>query len=273
MKKIIAFIKRFSNGIVNYNISAHAAASAFYMFLSLVPFFAALTALIPLTGYSSTAVLELIGEYIPKELMSLIGDIVGDIYYAADAVLPVSIVISLWLASRAFSSLIRGIENITDTPHYASFFKRSLRALLYTAVVILMLIILPTLLAFSGKIAELISFSKVLSFMHKLRFILVIVILTLLFTAIYHWTPNMKLKISQLLPGAAAAAVVWYVFSWLFSFFIRYGSSYSIYGSLAAIVISLLWMYWCMFIVLLGAYLDTFIYRKRAGEDNIIQQI
>lgn len=267
MKSFIDFIKRFSNGIVKYNISAHAAASAFYMFLSLVPFFAALTAILPLTGYSSDALLALIEEYIPAELMSLISDVVSDIYYAGDAVLPISLAISLWLASRAFSSLIRGIENITDTPHYASFLKRSLRALVYTGVVMLVLITLPTILAFSEKIAELISFSKVLSFLHRFRFILVIIILTLLFTAIYHWTPNMKLKIKELFPGGAAAAIVWYAFSWLFSFFIRYGRSYSIYGSLAAIVISLLWMYWCMFIVLLGAYLDIFIYRKRTPED------
>lgn len=259
----VSLFKSFSGGVDRFNISAHAAASAFYMFLSLVPFIAALTAIIPYLSITSQQLLDFISEYIPEALMSIITDIVDDIYIASDTVLPISIIVSLWLASRAFSSLIRGIESITGTPHYASFIKRSIRALIYTVVLITVLIALPTFFAFSARIAEYISFSRVLVFIHKLRYIFVAMFMTLVLTAVYHFTPNMKLKIRELIPGAAAAAVVWLLFSWLFSLYLRYGGSYSIYGSLAAIVISLLWMYWCMYIILLGAYLDIYLVRRR----------
>ena len=56
MKNIIAKIKVFTDGIGRKNINAHAAASAFYMFLSLVPFIAIVTAIIPLTGLSQDAI-------------------------------------------------------------------------------------------------------------------------------------------------------------------------------------------------------------------------
>ena len=46
------------------------------------------------------------------------------------------------------------------------------------------------------------------------------------------------------------------------------GNSYSIYGSLAAIVISLLWMYWCMYIILLGAYLNVFISSEKQSKET-----
>ena len=50
MKKFFNTINKFMTEISEDNINAHAAASAFYMFLSLVPFVALLTAIIPYTG-------------------------------------------------------------------------------------------------------------------------------------------------------------------------------------------------------------------------------
>lgn len=269
LKNHYGLVRRFSDGLVGHNISAHAASGAFYMFLSLVPFIAAVTALIPYTHLTSQELLGLIDEYIPEALMQIINDIVNEIYIASDTVLPISIIVSIWLASRAFSSLIRGIENIADTPHYASFFKRSLRALLYTVVLLGALITLPTFIALSERMFEYIKFSKVLVVIHKLRYPFVAIFLTLVLMAVYHFTPNVKLKFMQLLPGAAAAAIVWLLFSWLFSLYMRYFGDYSVYGSLATIVISLLWMYWCMYIILLGAYLDIYLVRRKEADGEI----
>ena len=266
IKHHVKLVKGFSGGVVRFNLSAHAAASAFYMFLSLVPFIAALTAVIPYLHVTSQQLLDLIAEYIPQALMSVITGIVRDIYVSANKVLPLSIIISVWLASRAFSSLIRGIEAVTGTPHYASFLRRSVRALIYTLVLITVLIALPTFFALSERMIEYISFSRVLVFIHKLRYLFVAAFMTLVLTAVYHFTPNMKLKIKELIPGAAAAAVVWLLFSWLFSLYLRFGGNYSIYGSLATIVISLLWMYWCMYIILLGAYFNVYLVRRKSEE-------
>lgn len=67
--------------------------------------------------------------------------------------------------------------------------------------------------------------------------------------------------------GSIAAAGAWLLFTWLFSLYIVYGGGYTTYGSLAAIIITLLWMYWCMYIILLGAYINMYIYRRRHGDD------
>lgn len=77
----------------------------------------------------------------------------------------------------------------------------------------------------------------------------------------------MRLRLRQLLPGSLAAAAAWLLFTWLFSLYIVYGGGYTTYGSLAAIIITLLWMYWCMYIILLGAYVNMYIYHKRHGGD------
>ena len=74
----------------------------------------------------------------------------------------------------------------------------------------------------------------------------------------YTYIPDTKLKFTEQVPGACFAAVVWSVFSWGFSMYVSYGNGYSIYGSLTIIVIIMLWMYFCMYIILIGAYLNRY---------------
>ena len=263
MKKIFNTINNFFIEASEDNVDAHAAASAFYMFLSLVPFVALLTAIIPYTGLSQDTLFSAIERYIPAALQSIIESVVDDIYFASGAVLPLSILLTIWLSSRAFSALIRGIEDIFRSPKYSSFIRRSLLACFYTIGMIAVAIIVLAFMVFSKEIYYLINehlpaVSPALALLLKLRFVVAFVVLTLVFLAIYKGVPGVKIRLLHLLPGALGAAVAWLLFTWLFSLFIRF-ANYSTYGSLATIVISLLWMYWCMYIILLGASVNQFI--------------
>lgn len=60
------------------------------------------------------------------------------------------------------------------------------------------------------------------------------------------------------LRGAAFAAVGWFVYSRFFEFYIEHFADYSyIYGSLASVIIVMLWLYSCMEILLIGAGVNT----------------
>lgn len=263
MKKIFNTINKFMIEISEDNINAHAAASAFYMFLSLVPFVALLTAIIPYTGLSQETLFNAVERYMPDALQAIIESVVTDIYFAPGAVLPLSILFTIWLSSRAFFTLIRGIEDIFHSPKYSSFFRRTIIACFYTVGMIAFAIIVLALMVFSKEIYDLINthlpaVSPALSLLLELRFVVAFLMLAIVFLAIYKGIPGVKIKLLHLMPGAAAAAGAWLLFTWLFSLFIRY-ANYSTYGSLATIVISLLWMYWCMYIILLGASINQFI--------------
>ena len=266
MKSIILNIKSFTDGVSKNNISAHAAASAFYMFLSLVPFVALITTILPLTGLQQDKLFEIISRYIPSAMQALINSTLTDIYSASDAVLPISVITTIWLSSRAFSSLIRGVEDIADSPRYSSYLKRSLLACIYTIGLISVMVILLFLLVFGHRLSTLPLLSPFVRLIIELRFLVAAIILSLVFIAVYYWVPGMRLKITELLPGAATASGAWLLFTWMFSLYIVYSGGFSTYGNLAAIIITLLWMYWCMYIILLGAYLNMFIYRKRRDE-------
>ena len=69
--------------------------------------------------------------------------------------------------------------------------------------------------------------------------------------------PNRKSHIFRELPGAIITAGGWLLFSYLFSYYIDNMGNYSYtYGSLAALAICMLWLYFCMYILFIGAEIN-----------------
>jgi membrane protein len=106
----------------------------------------------------------------------------------------------------------------------------------------------------------------IIPFLMNFRFILVWLVFTLLFAAIYAYIPDKKLRFKEQLQGASFAAVLWSVYSWGFSLYVGWTGSYSVYGSLSIIVIVMIWMYFCMYIILIGAYVN--LYFQAIGVDG-----
>jgi membrane protein len=83
------------------------------------------------------------------------------------------------------------------------------------------------------------------------------------FLAIYVVIPNRKTKISKELPGALVCACGWMGFSYAFSYYIDHYSNYtSMYGSLTTIVLFMLWLYFCMYILFIGAEINVLFQNK-----------
>ena len=59
-------------------------------------------------------------------------------------------------------------------------------------------------------------------------------------------------------PGAVCTLLAWVIFTKIFTFFTKI-STYSIYyGSLSVLVIFLFWLYWCIYILLIGGYINWY---------------
>ena len=90
------------------------------------------------------------------------------------------------------------------------------------------------------------------------KYLCMIVFLIIFFLLIYMNVPNRKSKIRYELFGALFSTAVWLVYSWAFSFYISNFANYSVtYGSLATIVIFILWLYGTMNIIFVGAEMNV----------------
>jgi membrane protein len=81
----------------------------------------------------------------------------------------------------------------------------------------------------------------------------------LLYTAVPHRRSRLKTRLLRELPGAVIAAVGWVGFSLLYSFYIDRIGNFSLYGSLTAVVLAMLWLYFCLYILFLGAEINVWL--------------
>jgi len=268
MKQAWKVIRReaigFVDGIGRHGIGVHAASGAFYFFLSLTPFLILVCSVLPYTPLTEEMILSRARDIVPSGAIDLIESIVSDVYGASAALVPVSALAMLWSAGKAFSSLIRGMEEVNDVPKRSRYIMRRLRAMLYTLLLLLAILVSLMLMVYGERLMELIvsqfpDVSAALQWLVKLRFLIVMLGLMGVFLLLYKWVPHVKCRYSRELPGAIFAAVAWVLFSALFSAYVSNFDSFSTYGSLATIAISMLWMYYCMYIILLGDYLNRYL--------------
>ena len=66
--------------------------------------------------------------------------------------------------------------------------------------------------------------------------------------------------------GAAFSAVGWMILSWIFSVYLDIFKGFSsMYGSLTTIVLIMLWLYFCMYILLLGGEVNMILRDMEQG--------
>lgn len=266
-RKIINNLKDFAGSMSKKNISAFSASTAFFLFLSLIPMLAVICAVIPYTALTEENLLGVIEGYVPASVSPLLSNIVEDVYSRSAGILSVAIVGTLWTAGKGMLALIRGLNAINDVEENRNYFVLRSVASFYTLVMIVVVILSLTVMVFGNVLVALVirEFPQVqflFEFLLNCRFIFSWMILTIVFTMIYTFVPNKKMHFFDQLTGGMFSAVVWSSFSWCFSVYVERFGGFGTYGSLATIVIVMLYLYFCMYIIMIGAYINSYLNEK-----------
>ncbi|WP_338123982.1 YihY/virulence factor BrkB family protein [Cellulomonas iranensis] len=148
--------------------------------------------------------------------------------------------------------------------------------LVLTAALVVLAVLVVAFLALSGPVAESIGRSVGLSgttvaVWQVVKWPLVVVLVVLAIALLYHGTPNVRQpRFRWLSVGALVALVVWVLASAGFAFYVsRFASYDETYGSLAGIVVLLLWLWLTNLALLFGAELDAELERGRQLQAGI----
>ena len=263
IRKLCLIGMNFSAQMKKQNISAHAASIAFFFFLSIVPMLIMICAILPYTPLTEENLVKAVTDVVPDMAIPLTESLISDVYDRSAGVMSVAIIATIWSAARGVLALMRGLNAVNGVEEKRNYFVVRAIASLYTVVMLIVVILSLFINVFGNQLVNLALhrfplLQDIVTFAMNFRFMVVWVVLTVLFAAIYAYVPDERLKFKEQIPGAAFAAVVWSVFYWVFSIYINYSNSYGIYGSLSIIIIILLWMYFCMYIVMVGAYLNCY---------------
>lgn len=262
-RNLIVILVDFSNKMKKQNISTFAASTAFFFFLSIVPMLIMICTIIPYTPLTEENLVEAVTDLTPDQVDGLAESLISDIYDKSAGVLSVALIATIWSASKGVMALMRGLNAINGVEEKRNYFVVRVIASFYTVVMLIVVILSLFLMVFGDQLVTLTlhripQLQRIVSFAMNFRFLLVWAVLSVLFAAVYAYVPDKKLEFREQIPGAVFSAVVWSVFSWAFSYYVTYGNTYGIYGSLSIIIIVLLWMYFCMYIIMIGAYLNRY---------------
>ena len=263
MKKFLKIMDSFGKQLKEDNITAYASSCAFFIFLSLIPMIMLLLAILPYTYIEPTLLTSWVLEEFPAGTGSFIVSILEEVSNRSIGLISVSAVMTLWSAGKGINSMIAGFNAIDHTFDKRNGIWVRIIACVYTLVFLIGVVLLLVFVVLGKSIMEMTTgaFPRLTSvfewFMH-FRTLISIGVLSILFMICYALLPYKKHKFVEQLPGAVLAATVWTGYSFLFSFYINRFGAFSMYGSLTAIIILMIWLYMCMYFLFLGDNLNKY---------------
>ncbi len=261
----------------SHHTGAYAAQAAYFFVLSLIPIVLLLLTMVQYTDVTRDDVLNAVSQVFPASTSSLIKAIVIQIYTKADEVIPITVIVAVWSAGKGVLSVTSGLNCIYSNTETRNYFYLRIRASIYTVLFLLAIMLSLIISVFGNSISvmvyEYVPFlSKVVDFIMRIRTFVTLVVLTLFWDLVYKYLPNRghgaKTTMRRQLPGAVFTACGWLLISFFFSVYLDIFTGFSsMYGSMTTVILIMLWLYVCMYIILLGGEINSFL-EGYAGQKN-----
>lgn len=246
-------------------IPQHGAYTAFFLILSIFPTLLLLLSLLSSTEWGVDALLDLLDGILPQALIPTATALVTASCKGSGTLLSLSALAALWSASRGMYGLMNGLKAVYGVRSPGGYWKRRLISVAYTLSFLLALVATLLLHVFGTAIVDylLMTTNPVLMFLSRavdLQFLLLLILQSVLFAAMYTLLPGRRGNFRKSLPGAVGASLGWLIFSALFSVYMTNYAHYTdIFGPVYALALGMLWLYFCICIVLWGAALNRWL--------------
>ena len=248
------------------HVPAYAASADYHMIIALPPAVMLLVSLVRYFPVTQEDVLRVIAETVSEPLLSMIDPIVRSIFNSDETVTVISSLLLLISASGAVRALIRGLNQVYGVKRDRSYLVFIGRAVLYTLVLILALVLSLVLLVYGPAIIERLQgvvqkqsfWDGLISFLESTRYFILGFFLIPVFMLFYDRLPAGKRKYRKQFPGALFSALSWILFSWGFSVYVSVSGQFGAYGYLGTVMIVMMWVYYCMMFFLLGGCINVY---------------
>lgn len=285
IKKIIKLVRGFLKAMQEDHVGAYAAQTAYFIMLSFIPFIILLLTLIRYTTLTRADIYTAAQMIFPNSMDGFVIDIINEVYSKTAVTISLSAITAAWSAGKGFLALMRGMNSVYDVEEQRNYVILRFRSAIYTVIFVLSIILSLVVLVFGNSIheaavAHLPFLAVITGMILRMKDIVAIAFLTLVFMLLYKFVPNRKARLYSQAPGALFSSVCWYLFSIGFSLYVDYAPGLSnMYGSLTTIIMMMLWLYFCMYIILIGAEINSYFeeqfrmvtqYRKLLHEEKKI---
>lgn len=258
-------VSTFSAEYGKSDIRTYAASTTYCMLVSVFPALILVSAILPYTALDEADMVEFLVTVAPDISSSLIEQVCREAYRTSAGIVPVTIVFMLWSAGFGMLQLTRGLNAINGVTERRNYFLLRLQGTLYALLVVALMLAVLLLQIFVSQLVEMwqnalpgVQVPEILT--SGFRFVVLFVATVAIFVLIFTTVPATHKNPLAQIPGALVGAIGWEGLSLVFSLYVRYSRNLSVYyGSLTTIVVLMLWAYWCLYILLVGAFVNRFL--------------
>ena len=264
LKKAVRMVSGFMEAMRDDHVGAYAAQTAYFIMLSFFPFIILLVTLVRYTSITPADIYEAAQMFFPDSMDAFILGLINEVYSKTAVTVSVSAIVAAWSAGKGFLAMMRGMNTIYNVEEKRNYIILRLRSALYTVIFVLAIILSLVVLVFGNSIHQaavdhLPFVAVVTGIIVRLKGVVGVCFLTGVFMILSRFVPNRRARLASQAPGALFSAVCWYLFSIAFSIYVEISPGISnMYGSLTTIVLVMLWLYFCMYIILLGAEINSY---------------
>ncbi len=251
------------------NIFGRAAELSYYFLLALFPLLIFLTSIIGIMLGSGTgtrhALFDYLARIMPPSAFQLIDATMYEVSQASGGgKISFGLLAALWAASNGMGAITGSLNVAYDLTESRPWWKQRLVAVTLTVALSVLIIGALVLVVAGGHIGEGVAnhygFGPAFATAWKIiQWPVVFAFLILAFALIYYFAPDLhEQKWQWLTPGAAIGVALWLLVSFGFRLYLQYFDSYSkTYGSLGAVIILMLWLYFTGCAVLIGGEINS----------------
>jgi len=237
-----------------------------------------------LLGKSTTnKVLANLKQVAPGAVNTFLNTVIGQVQGKAGAAsigAIIGLVLALWSASGYVAAFMRAANAIYDVDEGRPIWKTAPVRLMVTLALVVMLVASAIMVVVTGPIASQVGKAfgigdTAVVIWDIVKWPVLVVVVSLMFSLLYRACPNVKqpgLKWISL--GGVIAVVIWLIASGLFALYVSFSGSYNkTYGSLATVIVFLVWLWITNIAVLLGAEFNAETQRERAVEAGLPEDV
>ena len=273
LNRILWFTREYSKN----DISAHAAQVSFFVMISFFPFFLFLLTLIQYIPVDEDTLIQVAGSLLPGAISTtLVSWIQEALTKSSGTIASLTILAAIWASSKGFLGIYACLQKIYHVNVRKNFIQIRLLAVFYTISFSLMITISLLVLVYGNQIFLFINrhipvVGELINSVFPFRSLIGFSIFVLFFIILFTFVPNRKLKMRAQFPGALITSVLWIAFSYLYSIYIDHFSNMtSLYGSLTYAVAFMLWLFFCIHFIFLGAQINVFIAQLKSPDNNTV---
>ena len=251
------------------DVWGRAAQLAYYFLLALFPLLIFLTAALGLMLGSGEGLRESLFNYLsrvmPGNAFQLVDTTMNEITASSNAgKLSFGLLATLWAASNGMGAITQALNAAYDVKESRPWWRQRLVAIALTIALSVLVITALLLTLWGGRLADFLAAHYQLGGFFPiawktLQWPLVFAFMVTSFALIYYFAPDVKdQKWKWLTPGAAIGVVSWLLISFCFKLYLHYFNSYNAtYGSLGAVIILMLWLYFTGTAILIGSEINS----------------